>query len=218
MVKFICYARISTNSSIQLHSLDAQESALIEYAEGKGEIVEIYREEESGRKNERPKLTEALDLCRNHGYTLLVHRLDRLSRSTSFLHRIRDEKIKLIVTTQPNLGFIEFGIMALLAQDEAEKISERTRAALAHVRKFKKLGSPRIGEIQRLSKEGITNKADEFSLRLYPTIQKMKKYGVLTYAELAEGLNQRGIRSRQGKRFGSTSVRNLILRAERLLN
>jgi DNA invertase Pin-like site-specific DNA recombinase len=127
------YARVSTGEQ----HLDLQRDALT-----KAGCEQIYTDEMSGTKAERPGLREAMTYVRS-GDTLVVWRLDRLGRSLKDLiarmEELRQRKIgfkslhESIDTTYP-AGKLQFHIFSALAEFERDLIVERTRAGLAAAR------------------------------------------------------------------------------------
>ena len=86
---------------------------------------------ESGKHNDRPKLIQAVKRCRITGATLIVAKLDRLSRNAAFLMTLRDSGVDFIAADMPEANTMTVGVMALVAQHEREAICARTKAALA---------------------------------------------------------------------------------------
>lgn len=112
--------------------LEAQRAAVEAYAERIGaKIARAFTEVESGKINERPELAKALHLAKVTGATLTIAKLDRLSRNAAFLLTLRDSGVRFIVADMPDANELTVGIMALVAQQEREAISKRTREALA---------------------------------------------------------------------------------------
>src|SRR5207248_353684 len=110
--------------------LDAQRMAVREFvAANPGHVVAEITEIESGRKNDRPKLMEALSLCRLHGATLLVARLDRLSRSVALIAKLMTSNVEFVVADMPEANRFTLHIFAAVAEYEATLISERVKAA-----------------------------------------------------------------------------------------
>ena len=89
-----------------------------------------FTEVESGRNADRPELGKALHLAKVTGATLVIAKLDRLSRNAAFLLTLRDSGVRLAVDL-PEANDLTVGIMALVAQPEREAILRRTKEALA---------------------------------------------------------------------------------------
>ena len=68
--------------------------------------------------------------CRLTGATLLVAKLDRLSRNAAFLMTLKDSGVPFVAADMPDANTLTIGVMASLAQHEREMISKRTKAAL----------------------------------------------------------------------------------------
>ena len=131
--RYVSYCRVSTaRQGASGLGLEAQQTAVREYLAGKGwppiaEFVEI----ESGRKSDRPELARALAACRLYGAVLVIAKLDRLARNAAFLLSLRDAGVEFVACDMPDANRLTVGIMAMVAEDEAERISARTKAALA---------------------------------------------------------------------------------------
>ena len=95
-------------------------------------------EVESGRRSDRPKLAEALAMCRAHRAALVVAKVDRLARSQSFLSRILEAGVEVRFCDLPQIegptGRFLLQSMMAVAELEAGMISARTKAALAGAR------------------------------------------------------------------------------------
>jgi DNA invertase Pin-like site-specific DNA recombinase len=85
--------------------------------------------------NDRPQLTLALNECRRQKATLVVAKLDRLSRNAEFLLRLQNGNVDFVCCDCPNVDRFTVGILALVAQRERELISERTKSALQAAKK-----------------------------------------------------------------------------------
>lgn len=132
MIKFVAYYRVSTDKQGKSGlGLEAQQEAVSTHlAHCGGEIIEHFTEIESGKKNDRPELERALRKCRLTGATLVIARLDRLSRNASFLMSLMDSKAKFVYADMPEANNFTVQIMAVMAEYESKLISERTKAAL----------------------------------------------------------------------------------------
>ena len=126
--------------------LEAQRAAVETWLNGGNwQLVEEVVEIESGKSHRnRPGLARALEACRRYGAKLIISRLDRLSRDPVFLLSLRDAGIDFIAVDMPNANRMTVGVMALVAEQEREAISQRTKAALAAAKaRGVKLGNPR---------------------------------------------------------------------------
>ena len=112
-------------------------------------VVEVT-EVESGKRNDRPKLAEALKLCRLHGATLAIAKLDRLARNVAFISNLMESGVEFHAVDFPQANRLTVHILAAVAEHEAKVISERTKAALAAAkRRAVKLGGYRGGTISK---------------------------------------------------------------------
>ncbi len=175
MARFVSYLRVSTARQGRSGlGLEAQREAVRAYVEGRaGTIISPeFLETESGKRNDRPQLQAALARCRATGATLVVAKLDRLSRNAAFLLTLRDSGVPFVAADMPEANTLTIGILAVVAQAEREAISARTKAALAAAKaRGVKLGNPRGGnnlkpgygsaaasEAARSFAQGLTNK------------------------------------------------------------
>jgi len=132
-MKYVAYYRVSTSKQgINGLGMDAQEKAVSMYLDAQdGELIDSYREVESGKINKRPEMEKALRRCRLTGATLVIAKLDRLSRNAAFLMALRDSEIAFVCCDMPEANSLTIGIIACMAEYERQMISERTRAGLA---------------------------------------------------------------------------------------
>lgn len=93
-------------------------------------LVAEFVEVESGTNNHRPKLADALATCRAYGATLLVAKLDRLSRDAHFLLGLAKAGVDFVAVDMPEANQMTVGVMAVVAQHERDMTSARTKAAL----------------------------------------------------------------------------------------
>ena len=135
--KHVAYYRVSTARQGRSGlGLAAQKHAVAEFLNGGDwKIVGEFVEVESGKKSDRPELAKALALCRLHGARLVIAKLDRLSRNAHFLLGLKESGVEFVAADMPNANQLTVGIMAVVAEDEAKRISERTKAALAAAKK-----------------------------------------------------------------------------------
>ena len=139
MQKFIGYIRVSTDK--QNHGLDAQLNNINNFIKNKGELLAYYQDKASGKLDIRLGLNDALEHCKKEGATLLIAKLDRLSRNVVFLFQIKNSGVDIACCDLPELNTLTLGIFATMAQHERELISKRTKEGMeAAKKKGKKIG------------------------------------------------------------------------------
>ena len=132
--KFVSYLRVSTKRQGESGlGLEAQRAAVETFLNGGSwQLVEEHVEVESGKDDHnRPALHKALEACKVYGATLVIAKLDRLSRDAHFLLGLQKAGVKFVAADMPEANEMVVGIMALVAQAERRMITERTKAALA---------------------------------------------------------------------------------------
>jgi DNA invertase Pin-like site-specific DNA recombinase len=201
--------------------LDAQRHAIESFAKSRhAKVVQTFVEVESGKLNERPELTKALHLAKVTGATLVIAKLDRLSRNAAFLLTLRDSGVRFIAADMPDANELTVGIMALVAQQEREAISKRTKEALAAAKaRGVRLGNPngadalrRAGRGNEASVSTIRRAADEHARNLRPVIVSLATEGTASLGAIAAALNERGMLTPRGGQWHKSSVRNLLAR------
>ena len=128
--KFVSYLRVSTARQGKSGlGIEAQRKAVEDYLNGGNwQLVKEFKETESGKKADRPELAKAFQLCRLTGAKLLIAKLDRLSRDAHFLLGLEKAGVDFVAADMPQANRLTIGIMAVMAEDERRRISERTRA------------------------------------------------------------------------------------------
>lgn len=220
--RLVAYERVSTARQGRSGlGLEAQRAAIDAFAERTGSTVTArFTEVESGRKNDRPEMAKALDLARLTGATLVIAKLDRLSRNAAFLLTLRDAGVRFVACDMPEANNLTVGIMALVAEQEREAISRRTKEALAAARaRGVKLGNPNgAAALRRAGKGGealratVAANADEHAAALAPVVMQLRSAGHTSLRALAAELNAAGMRTRCGGRWHVSNVRNLLQR------
>ena len=127
---YVAYYRVSTKRQGESGlGLEAQKQAVNLYAKTNGCILKEFTEVESGKKDNRPQLDMAIKECKQRNATLLIAKLDRLSRNVSFLFTLK-QSINFVCLDLPDLNTLTLGIFATMAQHERGLISKRTKSAL----------------------------------------------------------------------------------------
>ena len=131
--RFITYFRVSTDRQGRSGlGLEAQQQAVRQFLSGRAAtVIAEFIEVESGSKNDRPKLKEALEACQRSRATLLIAKLDRLARSVAFISALMEAKTNFLAVDMPHASRLVLHVMAAFAEHEREMIRERTKAALA---------------------------------------------------------------------------------------
>lgn len=214
MQKFIAYYRVSTDKQgASGLGLEAQQASVRKYATDRALLAE-YSEVESGKKNARPMLAQALAHAAATGATLLIAKLDRLSRNAAFVLELQNSGVDFICCDMPAANKLTIGIMALLAQHEREQISTRTKAALSALKqRGVKLGMPNnlTDDARAISAEQRSAKArEDVNWRKAGALAISMRKQQATFREIAEALNTSGYITRTGKRFEAITVKRLV--------
>ena len=237
MGKAVAYARVSTNEQGRSGlGLDAQRAAVRAIAAQRGLALLVeFTEVESGKRNDRPELTKALHHAKITGATLVIAKLDRLSRNAAFLLTLRDSGVRFIAADIPDANDLTIGVLAVVAQAEREAISRRTKEALAVIkariqadgsytsarsgRTIARLGSPGGAEpLRRAGKGGaagvaaVKANALRLALDLRPVLVAVRTEGADSLQQIADRFNEMGIATPRGGRWAPSSIRNLIAR------
>lgn len=219
---FVAYHRCSTERQGRSGlGLEAQQKAVATYlAGGSSSLIASFIEVESGKIDDRPKLKEALAACRVHNATLLIAKLDRLSRDAHFLLGLQKSGVRFVAADMPHADNFTVGILALVAQKEREMISQRTKDALAAARlRGVKLGGIRnnsssISKIGRdTSVATRSTKATSRAKDLAPIIQDQMSQG-LSLRAIGSHLDALGIKTARGSTWSAAAVQRVIKRLE----
>jgi DNA invertase Pin-like site-specific DNA recombinase len=216
--RFIAYYRVSTARQGRSGlGLEAQRAAVTNYLRGVHPLQE-FTEIESGRKNQRPMLAEALVACRLQSAVLIIAKLDRLARNVAFVSNLLESGVEFIAVDFPQANRLTIHILAAVAEYEARLISERTRAALAAAKeRGANLGGfrGRSGTVEdcTLATVARVEKADQRARDLHPLLIKLRSERGLSLAAIATELNARGITAPRGGRWIGSQVRRTILRS-----
>jgi DNA invertase Pin-like site-specific DNA recombinase len=221
---FIAYYRVSTTGQGKSGlGLEAQRAAVAAYLNGGSWLlIGEFTEVESGKVDARPQLESAMARCRLTGATLIVAKLDRLSRDAAFLLTLNKSGLDIRAADMPDANTMMFGIMALVAQHEREMISARTKAALGAAKaRGKKLGGWRAtkadGSARRpgcdpaVATGALVRKADDFAARVGPMASTLRGNG-LSLAAIAAELTAQHIATPRGGAWTATAVRQVLAR------
>ena len=215
MKRFTAYYRVSTQKQGQSGlGLEAQKAAAESFAKSRGEIIAEFVEVESGKRNDRPKLAEAIAHAKANGSTLLIAKLDRLARNAGFIFALRDSGVDFQACDLPEANTLTIGIFAVMAQHEAEVISKRTKDALA-ARKARgmTLGNPANLTLEARRKGSEARKViarSHKANRQAAELAGLYKAQGHSLRAIAKRLADGGYLTRGGKPFKAESVRRLL--------
>jgi DNA invertase Pin-like site-specific DNA recombinase len=216
--KFVSYLRVSTQrqgaSGLGLESQRASVAAHLNG--GSWELLQEFVEVESGKRSDRPKLAEALRLCRQKKATLVIAKLDRLARNVHFISGLMESGVEFVAVDMPQANRFVVHILAAVAEQEAEAISKRTKAALSAA---KARGTVLGGLRSNSATVGAQGRPEALKVRqesaarkradVLPRIQEKQRQG-LTLRAIAESLNAAEIEAPRGGKWSATQVMRIL--------
>lgn len=213
---FVSYLRVSTErQGASGLGMDAQRSAIQRYVElCGGAVAAEFIEVESGKRADRPILEDAISHCRRTKATLLVAKLDRLSRTVSFMSRLIETGVDFVAVDTPHANKLMIHVLSAFAEHERDMIASRTRAALLAAKdRGAVLGNPNLAVARQIACAAITSAADDYSANVAPVIAQIRQSGIGSLRGIADALTARGIRTARGGRWHPATVRNVERRA-----
>jgi DNA invertase Pin-like site-specific DNA recombinase len=216
--RFVSYLRVSTaRQGASGLGLEAQRAAVAAHLNGGNwtllrEIVEV----ESGKRNDRPALAEALRLCRQQKATLVIAKLDRLARNVHFISGLMESGVEFLAVDMPSANRFVVHILAAVAEQEAEAISKRTKAALAAAKERgtvlggRRMSAERFAEIGVAARQTFRAKAAKGRAQLLPVIAEIQGKGITTLRAIAAELNHREIDASRGGQWSAVQVQRVL--------
>lgn len=221
-MKFVAYYRVSTRMQEQSGlGLNAQQAAVARHIEScGGEWAGSFQEVESGKKSDRIQLAKAIEVAKREKATLIVAKLDRLSRDPEFLFKLQNSGLDFVCCDMPQADKFTIGIMIVMAQKERDDTSRRTKSALA-VKKAelakvgKRLGAPDSSLVKSRTKAAEVIKAGKLrhAAHVLKVIAELREAHVTTLSEMAKCLNRRGIPTARNGKWTATAVKRVIAAA-----
>src|SRR5882672_5933037 len=219
----VAYYRVSTRQQQRSGlGIEAQRAAVTRFGEAEGiTIIAEFVEAETGKGadalDRRPQLAAALAAAKAAKCSVVVAKLDRLSRDVAFVAGLMAQRVPFIVA---ELGRdadpFMLHLYAALAEKERRLISERTKAALAAKKGAGAvLGNPRnLAQAGSIGRAVLIKGADKFVESLVPIVQAARSEGAATLREMAQALNRRGVKAPRGGVWHPSSVANLLTRLQ----
>ncbi|MBT9385455.1 recombinase family protein [Pseudooceanicola sp. CBS1P-1] len=218
MRQFVIYKRVSTaeqgRSGLGLAAQERDINIFLDaYAEEPFEVLAEFTEVETGKADDRPELSKALDIVRKTGAELLLAKLDRLSRKVSFVATLMDDKrVQLRVAAMPHADKFQLHIYAALAEQEREFISLRTKAALGEAKaRGVRLGGER--DATKARNKALKAQAQQGAERVAGIVLPLRSQGA-TLREIAATLNSSGVPTARGGKWQASQVKRVIERLE----
>lgn len=234
--KYVAHYRVSTTKQKDSNlSLLAQQQAVTRYVEGVGgELVAEYTEVESGGNKDRvntrnrslswetiltkrPVLRTSIDHAERLGAILIVKSLDRLSRFSTLVNYVLDYKVRFVCSDSPTDTPMIMKMKVAIAEDELEKVSTRTIAALEQKkRQGVTLGNNGYGMPSKTRLKGVQaikdNAANSIrNIQAMDIVCTNNKLG-LSLQGIANKLNQKGYKTSRGATFQKITVKRLLER------
>ena len=216
---YVSYLRVSTQrQGTSGLGLQAQQEIIQKYLNGCSPVAEFI-EVESGRKTNRPKLHEAHEMCKKMKATLIVAKMDRLSRNVAFTSQLLDSGIEIVFCDFPKANRLVLTIIAAISEYEAGLIRKRTKEAL----QIKKDQGFKLGKPENLTnnlEKAITNskKANAEKANNNPNNRRAVALiknlinNTSNLSEMARQLNSEGFLTSRGGNFSAKQVSILINR------
>jgi len=210
MGAIVAYYRVSTRKQGESGlGLEAQPSCVGDYARyGQHDIITTFQEIETGKRADRPELAKAIAHAKRSKATLVIAKLDRLARNAHFRSSLMESRVEFVCCDNPHANRLTLHILAAVAEDEATRISERTKAALAAYKaRGGKLGTPAnlTPEAGRRGAAATSAQAQTAYAALLPELRQWRAAG-LCFREIAAMLNGGGHTTRTGAPWNHNQV------------
>lgn len=204
--KYVIYLRVSTKQQGDSGlGLEAQERDidifLNSYNKGQFEVIGKFKDVMSGKGSveERPTFKKAVELAKQHNATLLVAKLDRLSRDVETVARLI-KAVDIKVACMPYADKFQLHLYAALAEQERDFISARTKAALqaAKARGVKLGGAANVGKTHKVSSKTKLDNQKKYVTQTQPKYEYLRpaltnmRDNHYTYQQCADNLNLMG--------------------------
>ena len=219
--KWISYLRVSTGRQGRSGlGLEAQRKGVADFLNGGNwQLVKEFVEVESGKRSDRHVLAEALAACRIYGATLIIAKIDRLSRDAHFLLGLEKAGVDFVAADMPAANRLTVGIMAMVAEEERRMISKRTKEALAAAkRRGVKLGGYRGAKLTRKARQAgnaaMRRIAMDRAADIAPIVAELQASGATSLRAIAAGLNDRSIPTAKGGTWSAVQVSRLLQRLQ----
>lgn len=218
IAKYVAYRRVSTQHQERSGlGLEAQQAAIEAFVVSQGgdiTDVEWFVDVESGKNDDRPEFQKAIaKVRRTRRAVLLVAKQDRMTRRAATSCQLIDEGLFIDVSS-PFASPLEQKLKAVIDEEEARRISERTKAALKAAKaRGVKLGTPGnlTVDARKAGAEAVRNQAIDAYAKTIAEIVALRDSG-LSYKAISDALNAKGLVTRTGAEFKPMTVHRILER------
>jgi len=213
MKQAIAYFRVSTGRQGKSGlGLEAQQVAVEQYCELNDYALLTHVTEVQSTRKYRTGLYRALELCRQQKAVLIVAKLDRLGRDVEQIAGIVKSKVEIIVTDNPHANRFTIHILAAVAEEQRQRISDTTKEALTAAKKR----GVELGKQGKVLSAANKKAADDFARKLCPLLLRLRSRGIITVRAVAKELNKKGISTfHEGGKWHPSTVFALMNRLKR---
>ena len=194
--------------------MEAQQTAVRGYLNGaSSRLIGEFTEVETRKNDDRTELAKALQACRRNKAKLIIAKLDRLSRNLAFITTLMDAGVEFAAVDNPHANKLTVHFLAAAAEHEREVFSARIKVALQDAKaRGKRLGNPRLAEAQARGLASLRAAAGQFAANVLPVIREVQATGVTSRNAIAQALNERGVKTRHGRRWTHGTVAHVLNR------
>lgn len=211
MTEYVAYYRVSTERQGRSGlGLEAQRAMVEQFLQPHDNVIAEFTEIQSGKRDDRAELWNAINLVKKTRSKLLIPKLDRFSRKVSFISGIIDQGVDLVVCEHPNVSTFFLHLLACFAEEERRQISERTKAAL---RAAKSRGTVLGRNAHTLAKKRRSEKREFFETIRDRFVQANN--ASVSLAATARNLNQQKVPTFKGGRWHPQTVKNYLALVDR---
>ena len=211
----IAYTRVSTKEQGKSSlGLDAQMNTIVSFCSKENmPLVSMFQDVDSGGKDDRDGLNEAIQYAQENGATIIVAKLDRLSRDVHFISGLMKHNVPFIVAELgKDVPTFMLHVYASFAQLEREMIGKRTKEALAQAKKRGVRLGTSIKKVRESARQANIERGTSSYERIITHVKKAMEEGSHSLNEIARWLNEHGVKTPRGKTFQKGQVSLLLKR------
>ena len=218
-INYVGYIRVSSNGQTDNNSFDVQTNDIKQFV-GNHNLITVIAETASGARADRKGITQAIEICKANDYTLVVSKVDRLSRELSLVETIRNAGIKFVFANMPNANELTIDILLSFAKFERKQIVERTNAGKKATKEkygtlhhIKGTAKTMTEEKRQKAIQSVKDKAAQNQNNIVAKeLAGLYALQGMTPTQIMKKLNSKGVKTSEGKEFTN------IIQVKRLLD